>query len=505
MPTFNRVLIANRGEIAVRIIRALRALGIESVAIYSDADVTWPHPYLADYAVRLRGNYPADTYLNVGKIIEAAKITRCDAVHPGYGFLSESSDFSRSCRDNGLKFIGPSPETLLVSGNKLECKRLAESHGVPVVPYTRDPLSDEQEAAKFAGDIGFPVLLKSAFGGGGRGIREAKNKEEVRETFSSAQREAKASFGRFAIFIEKRLIRPRHIEVQVIASDDSSQIVHLGERDCSIQRRYQKLIEMSPSPVVDEDQRKKVTSFALTTAKAAGYSNAGTVEFLRDSETGSFYFMEINSRLQVEHPVTELVTGIDIVKTQIEIASENDIPFDQNDVHLEGCAVECRINAENPLQNFAPITGTIERVSIPGGPGVRVDTALQPGVEVSPYYDSLVAKLLSHGENFEEARKRELVALDEFEIAGIETTIPFHKAVLETESFSRGEFDTGFLDAVDLTNEMKIQLNEDYFAISALLLSRNQISEHDENARPAETRRPKWLVNQRGARFIDGL
>lgn len=500
------MLIANRGEIAVRIIRALKEMGIKSVAVYSDADITWPHATMADKAVRLSGTYPAETYLDSEKIIKAARITDCDAVHPGYGFLSESSEFSRVCRESELKFIGPSPETLLISGNKLECKRLAESRGVPVVPYSRNSLDDVDEAVRFSEEIGFPVLLKSAFGGGGRGIREAKNKEEVRENFASAQREAKASFGRFSIFIEKRLVRPRHIEVQIIASDDSKDFVHLGERDCSIQRRYQKLIEMSPSPVVDEEARKKIANFAITTARAVGYSNAGTVEFLRDTETGNFYFMEINSRLQVEHPVTELVTGIDIVRSQIEIASQGKIPFSQSDVQMKGCVIECRINAEDPASGFAPTAGTIDYLTIPGGPGVRVDTALQLGVEISPYYDSLVAKLLASGKDFEEARNRALVALDEFVISGIETTIPFHSVVLKNEKFARGDFDTGFIEATDLSSQLLPVLGDDYFAISALLLqSKNQIIRTLERSVRREKGRRVLVPGQKYGRFVDGL
>ncbi|HYB04571.1 MAG TPA: biotin carboxylase N-terminal domain-containing protein [Nitrososphaerales archaeon] len=506
MSAFRRVLIANRGEIAVRIVRTLHTMDIEAVTVYSDADVTWPHVAMADRAIRLRGIFPAETYLNTNKIIEAAKISDCDAVHPGYGFLSESNEFSRACRDSGLKFIGPSPETLLVSGNKLECKRRAESAGVPVVPYTRESISDVEEAVKFSNGIGFPVLLKSAFGGGGRGIREARNSEEVRERFTSAQREAQASFGRFSIFIEKRLINPRHIEVQIIASDDSKEFVQLGERDCSIQRRYQKLIETSPSPVIDDEARRKLASYAITTAKSAGYSNAGTVEFLRDSESGNFYFMEINSRLQVEHPVTELVTGMDIVKTQIQVAAENTIPFSQNEVTMKGCAIECRINAEDVAQNFLPTTGRIDFIAIPGGPGIRVDTALQPGVEISPYYDSLVAKLLAFGENFDEARKRALVALSEFTISGIETTVPFHMAVLRNDRFARGEFDTGFLETTDLTKQLLPGLGDDQFIIAAYLVhSKSQLLEEGIKSRNTARDRPAWISSQKNGRFIDGL
>ena len=505
MPFFKKVLVANRGEIAVRIIRALKALKIESVAVYSDADVSWPHVFMAGEAVGLQGSYPSETYLDIGKMIKAAESTGCDAIHPGYGFLSESSDFSRACSEGGLKFIGPSADTLLVSGNKLECKRLAESNGVPVVPYTREPLSDVEGAVRFSEEIGFPVLLKSAYGGGGKGIREAKNRAEVRENFASAEREAKSSYGKFSIFVEKRLVRPRHIEVQIVASDDSKEVIHLGERDCSIQRRYQKLIEMSPSPVMDEDSRNRVTSLAITTAKAVGYSNAGTVEFLRDSDTGNFYFMEINSRLQVEHPVTELVTGVDLVRTQLAIASETKIPFAQKDVQINGFAMECRINAEDSLLDFAPTTGTIDYLAVPGGPGIRVETALQEGVEVSPFYDSLVAKLLAFGRDFDEARKRLLIALGEFIVSGIETTIPFHKAVLENKEFVRGEFDTSFIERTDLSKPQAPGSNDDYYIISALLLSKNQFFDNSHSAVSEKTRRPPWLSSNKSGRFSDGI
>jgi len=376
---------------------------------------------------------------------------------------------------------------------------------VPVLPYSHEPVVTTDEALIFSKEIGFPVLLKSAFGGGGRGIREARNEDELRQRFESAQREAQSSFGRFSIFIEKRLVNPRHIEVQIIASDDSSEFVHLGERDCSIQRRYQKLIEMSPSPVVDEDSRKLISSLAITTAKAARYSNAGTVEFLRDSETGKFYFMEINSRLQVEHPVTELVTGVDLVATQIRIASENKLPFRQGDVKFHGCAIECRINAEDPFFDFAPTTGKIEFLNVPGGPGIRIDTALQRGIEISPYYDSLVAKLIAAGRNYEEARKRALQALDELSIAGIKTTIPFHKAVLGNARFSRGEFDTGFLESLGQSAGILTKSDRDYFILAALLLSKNQFSTTIENPSEKKVTKPAWLTGNVNGRFVDGI
>jgi acetyl-CoA/propionyl-CoA carboxylase len=496
------VLVANRGEIAVRIIRALKILEIEAVAVYSDADVSAMHVRMADRAFELPGLFPRETYLVGPRIIEIARRADCDAIHPGYGFLSEASEFSQLCSENSIKFIGPKASTLRISGNKLECKKKVEQNGVPVIPYAREPVVDQVEAAKVASDLGFPVLLKSAFGGGGRGIREAENKEEVREGFESAEREAKGSFGKFALYLEKKLLRPRHIEVQILASDDSTEIIHLGERECSIQRRYQKLIELSPSPVVDEEARKVVTSFARKAATTASYSNAGTVEFLRDSE-GNFYFMEINSRLQVEHPVTEAVTGIDLVQSQIQIAAKNKLPFSQKEIKMRGCAIECRINAEDPFADFAPTSGTVRYLFLPAGPGIRVDTALETGTEVSPYYDSLLAKLIAKGSDFDQARRRAMQALREFTIYDIGTTLEFHQRVLESDQFARGEFDTGFVDSSGIMNAKPIaESSDDDFALAAILLAQNKtpksVDERNQSARPT------WTRNREG-RFVDAL
>ncbi len=494
------MLVANRGEIAVRIIRALHILDIEAVAVYSDADAAAVHVRMADQAHRLPGVFPRETYLVAPKIIEVARRAECDAIHPGYGFLSESSEFAQLCTENSIKFIGPKAPTLQISGNKLECKKKVERNGVPVIPYSQEPIADPNEATKVASELGFPILLKSSFGGGGRGIREAKNKDQVKEGFESAEREAKSSFGRFALYIEKKLVRPRHIEVQVLASDDSREVIHMGERECSIQRRYQKLIELSPSPVVDEEAREEVTSFAKKAATAVNYSNAGTVEFLRDNE-GNFYFMEINSRLQVEHPVTEMVTGKDIVQSQIEIASKNKLPFSQKEIELRGCAIECRINAEDPFADFAPTAGIVQYLTVPAGPGIRVDTALELGAEVSPYYDSLLAKLIAQGSDFDRARRRAIQALRECTIYDVGTTLEFHRRVLESDAFAKGEFDTSFLDTSGITNAKAEGPSEDDFGLAAVVLTQTMSPKDDNLKQPS---RPRWIGNREG-RFVDAL
>jgi acetyl-CoA/propionyl-CoA carboxylase len=505
--SFRRALVANRGEIAVRVIRALKTLGIESVAIFSDADAGSQHVSMADKSYRLPGVFASETYLDAEKIVGIAKKAGCDVLHPGYGLLSESSEFSKLCLESGIKFIGPSPDTLSVSGNKLECKKLAESNGIPVVAYAREPLDNPEEASTFASNIGFPVLLKSAFGGGGRGIREAKNKHEVKSAFEASKREAVGSFGKFAVYVEKKLVAPRHLEVQIVASDDSQQVVHLGERECSIQRRYQKLVEISPSPVLDDDARRILFDYAVKMAKLVKYSNIGTIEFLRDTD-GKLYFLEINSRLQVEHPVTEFVSGFDMVGTQLEIAANNGIPFAQRDVRLRGCAIEFRINAEDPLNAFSPTTGKVEFLNIPSGPGVRVDTALEKGMIVSPYYDSLVAKLITFGENFDQARKRAIVALDEFAIFGVDTTLPFHRELVRDQQFSQGKLSTTFIESSEILKRIsrisESSLDDDYFAIASLLLSRNQFSSMTHIGQSAAVRRRRDDL-KKGGRFTDAI
>ncbi len=507
MRKFDRVLVANRGEIALRVLRGLRTLGVEGVAVYSDADVESLHVLEADRAYRLPGVVPSDTYLRADRLVELARQSDSDAIHPGYGFLSENAEFSRRCRESSIAFIGPTPEALAVSGNKLACKQLAESKGVPVVPYSHEPLEDADAAARFADEIGFPVLLKSAFGGGGRGIKEARSREEVREGFESSQREAQSAFGRAQVFVEKKLLRPRHIEIQVLASEGAGEVVSLGERECSIQRRYQKLVELSPSPVVDEATRQRVAGYARTVLEAVGYSNAGTVEFLRDSRDGRFYFLEINARLQVEHPVTELVTGIDLVTSQLAVAETGALPFHQSDVRTRGVAIECRINAEDPLADFMPGTGRIDYLRLPGGPGIRVDTGLFEGMEVSPYYDSLLAKLVAWGETAEEARRRALSALEEFRLAGVPSTIPFHRHVLGHPSFVRGDLSTSFIEDSGVLTELAEASDRaaiDRLAVATLLLSKNQFRSGPGTTAPSgPVRRPPFLDS--GRRFLDGL
>jgi acetyl-CoA/propionyl-CoA carboxylase len=508
MADISRVLVANRGEIALRVVRALKALEIEAIAVYSDPDVSALHVREADHAYRLEGVFATETYLNIEKIIEIARESNADAIHPGYGFLSENPRFAKQCEKSSIKFIGPSSKTLEISGDKFECKKLAKKNQVPVVPASEEPVVDSEQAAKLAKEIGFPVLLKSAFGGGGRGIKEARSKDEVKSAFESSQREAKSAFGRFEAFIEKKLFKPRHIEIQVVADDESSEFVHLGERECSIQRRYQKLVELSPSPIIDDETRRKVANYAIKISKAVKYSNAGTVEFLRDSRTGRFYFLEVNSRLQVEHPVTELVTGIDIVATQIHIASKKRLPIRQRNVRFHGTAIECRINAEDPLSSFAPSTGKIEFLQVPGGPGIRVDTALFQGQEISPYYDSLLAKLISWGENFERSRMRMVAALNEFKIAGVETTIPFHEKVMRSHLFAKGRINTSFLEESYILNKLnkeKTQAHfEDWFIIGALLLSKNQFSEKAPTS-PAQHQFRIPGLEKSGGRFVEPI
>jgi acetyl-CoA/propionyl-CoA carboxylase len=512
MAEFNRVLVANRGEIALRVVRALKTLEIGSIAVYSDADISALHVTEADRAYRLEGVFATETYLNIEKIIDIARKSDADAIHPGYGFLSENSKFAKRCEESSIKFIGPSSKTLEISGDKFACKKLAEKRRVPVVPASEEPVADSEQAAKIAQEIGFPILLKTAFGGGGRGIKEAKSKEEVRDAFESSEREAKSAFGRFEAFIEKKLFKPRHIEIQVIANDNSSEFIHLGERECSVQRRYQKLVELSPSPIVDEDTRLRVANYAIRVCKAVKYSNAGTIEFLRDSKTGNYYFLEVNSRLQVEHPVTEAVTGVDIVASQIQIASGKKLPIKQRDIRFRGSAIECRINAEDPLSNFAPSTGKIDYLHIPGGPGIRVDTAIFEGQEISPFYDSLLAKLVSWGENFEKCRERMIVALNEFKIAGVETTIPFHKKVMQNNLFAQGKINTSFIEESDVMSELltegELPHSEDSYLIAAFLLSKN----HFEQEAPkivadygAQRRITLTKPSKAGGRFIEPL
>jgi acetyl-CoA/propionyl-CoA carboxylase len=447
------ILIANRGEIALRVIRACKELGIKSIAIYSDEDVRAVHVKRADEAYHIGQAAPAQSYLNMAKIVETARAAGADAIHPGYGFLSENENFPEMCDKEGIIFIGPTAKAMDLTGDKMKCKAVMKKAKVPTVPGSDGIVTDVEKAADIAHEAGYPVLLKSAFGGGGRGIRLANDEKQLRQEFEMASAESKAAFGKSALFVEKFLQKIRHIEFQLVR-DSHGNGRHLFERECSIQRRHQKLIEMSPSPVVDQKTRNEIGEIAVRAAAAVDYLNAGTAEFLRDPE-GNFYFIEINSRLQVEHPVTELVTGLDLVKLQVAVAQGEEIPFKQEDLKMNGCAIECRINAEDPFYDFAPSVGPVPYCNIPYGPGVRVDTYLYPGCTVSGFYDSLVAKLLTWGRNFDEARVRMGNALDEFVIEGINTTIPLYRTIMGEKNFIKGDLSTDYLDRFKVFDKMK--------------------------------------------------
>ena len=440
---FKKVLVANRGEIALRIIRACKELNIATVAIHSEADATALYVKKADEAC-LVGPGPVSGYLNIYRIIDVAKQTGADAVHPGYGFLAENAEFARACLQNDITFIGPSPETIAMMGDKIAARKIMKEAGIPVIPGTEDNVKSLKEAEEIAGEMGYPVMLKASAGGGGRGLRVCRNKDELRKNFERAYSEAEKAFGRGDLYIEKYIENPRHIEVQILA-DNYGNIIHLGERDCSIQRRHQKLIEVAPSPFLDTDLRIKIGETALRAARAANYKNAGTVEFLVDKNK-NFYFMEVNTRLQVEHTVTEEITGIDIVKEMIRISAGNRLPYTQEDIKLYGYAIECRINAEDPRNNFAPSTGRITAYYSPGGFGVRIDGNVYIGCTVPPYYDSMLAKLTVWGRTWREVVNRAARSLDEFVIRGVKTTIPFYRLIMRDEYFKKGEFDTSYIE-----------------------------------------------------------
>lgn len=432
-----KVLVANRGEVAVRIIRAAKELGIKTVAVYSEADRGSLATKLADEAYCIGPGPSTQSYLNIPNIISAAMLSGADAIHPGYGFLAENPYFAEICESHGLKFIGPSARVMNVMGDKAEAKRAMAAAGLPVIPGTSGVIQDEKEALAFADEYGFPVMVKAAAGGGGKGMRAASSRQELVTAIRFAQAEAEAAFGVAGVYLEKILDRPRHVEVQLLVDEDGHAI-HLGERDCSVQRKHQKLIEESPSPVVDDRMRKAIGDAAVRGALAVGYTNAGTMEFLVDS-TGAFYFMEMNTRVQVEHPVTELVTGIDIVKAQFMIAAGESIAVTQNDIVLSGHAIECRINAEDPSRSFMPSPGRVSSVVIPGGPGVRVDTALFAGCTVPPYYDSLIAKVAVWGRDRAEAIERMSRALEEIEIEGVCTNVAFQRRLIRSSRFREAE------------------------------------------------------------------
>jgi len=441
---FNKILIANRGEIAIRIMRACRELGIKTVAVYSTADKSALHAQIADEAVCIGPAATKDSYLNTQALLAACELTHAEAIHPGFGFLSENANFARLCAKCGIKFIGPSPEVMDAMGDKANAKKTMVSAGVPVVPGSDGVVPNIDEAKKICAEIGYPVMVKASAGGGGRGIRLVEREEDLEANYTAAQQEALQFFGNDEVYIEKFIVNPRHVEIQLLA-DEHGNVVHLGERECSLQRKNQKVLEESPSPIMTPDLRERMGTAAVAAAKVSGYSNAGTIEFLVDADR-NFYFMEMNTRIQVEHPVTELVTGIDLVKAQIRVAAGEKLWLTQDDVKLTGHAIECRINAEDPRHNFRPCPGRIKSLHVPGGFGVRIDSAVYSGYEITPFYDSMIGKLIVTAPTREEAIMKMRVALSEFIIEGVDTNIDFQLCLLKDEDFEKGNFDIGFLN-----------------------------------------------------------
>jgi len=441
---FSKILIANRGEIALRIIRACKEMGIATVAVYSEADTDSLHVKYADQSICIGKPVSADSYLNIPSIISAAEITDVEAIHPGYGFLAEDAHFAEICESCKITFIGPSPDTMRLMGDKMRAKEAVRKAGLRTIPGSQSVVKTKEDALKIAKKIKYPVIIKASAGGGGRGMRICHNNVRLISAFLTAQREAEAAFGRPDVYIEKYIEKPRHIEVQILA-DNHGHIIHLGERECTIQRRHQKLIEEAPSTALTRKMRKKIGELAVKGAKSVGYSNAGTIEFLLDSEE-NFYFMEMNTRIQVEHPVTEMITGIDLIKQQIRIANNKKLTIRQDDINFSGNSIECRIYAEDPDNDFRPSPGRISVFNTPSGLGVRLETHAFTGYEISPYYDSMIGKLVTFGSNRTEAIRRMQWALDEFNIEPIKTTIPFHKKVLNNPDFLRGNISTDFVD-----------------------------------------------------------
>ncbi len=441
---FTRVLIANRGEIALRILRACKEMGIETVAVYSKADAGSKYLELADETVCIGEAPPADSYLNIPHLISAAEITNVDAIHPGYGFVAEKEHFAEICEESNIVFIGPRSDVIRRMGDKAEARRTAQANKIPVIPGSEGVLADDDQALELAHKIGYPVMVKAAAGGGGRGMRRAHNDISLKNMLALARTEADAAFKNSAVYIEKVVERARHIEVQILA-DQQGNVVHLGERDCSIQRRFQKLIEETPSPGISDDVREKVTRAAVKIARAVGYTGAGTVEFLVDQDS-NYYFMEMNTRLQVEHPITEEVTGIDLVKEQLRIAAGEKMTLQQKRINFSGVAIECRINAENPADGFRTSPGTIQQFVPPGGPGVRLDTHVHSGYVVRPFYDSMIAKLIVHRPTRKEALACLRRALSEFVIEGIHTTIPFYRDLIQHAAYVSGKFNVHYVE-----------------------------------------------------------
>lgn len=494
---FSKILIANRGEIACRVIRACRELGIATIAVYSDADADALHVRMADEAVHIGASPSSESYLRKDKIIEAARSTRADAIHPGYGFLSENAEFVREVTEAGIKFIGPPPEAMERMGGKISARKIAIEADVPVVPGTTEPLTSFEDAKEIAASFGYPVMLKASAGGGGKGMRLVSDESELRPALETAQSEALASFGDDAVYIEKAVVRPRHIEIQIF-SDSHGNHVHLGERECSIQRRHQKVIEEAPSPINSAELRNAMGEAAVKVARAVNYVGAGTVEFLVSDVDRAFYFLEMNTRLQVEHPVTELVTGIDLVREQINVADGKPLSFSQDDIKLTGHAIECRVYAEDPEQNFMPSPGKITRLRLPAGPGVRDDGGVYEGSEVSIYYDPMISKFAVLGRDRGEAIERMRRALMEYQISGIKTTLPFFREVMNDEEFISGILDTGFIGRFNERRKPTEpnQVEKDIAVIAAAL----KFSERSAAVKPSNKTASRWVMSVRSGR-----
>ena len=448
-----KILIANRGEIAVRIIRACRELNIGTVAIYSETDKDALHAQMADESICVGGPLSKDSYLNITNILSACILTGCEGIHPGFGFLSENPKFAKMCEECNIKFIGPDFQTIELMGDKARARQIMREANVPIVPGYEDDINSYEEALQISKEIGYPLMIKAAAGGGGKGIRIVTNDNELKHNLEATKVESKACFGDDKIYMEKYIENPRHIEFQILA-DEYGNVIHLGERECSLQRNNQKVLEEAPSSFLDEDLRKKMGNVAVRAAKAVNYKNVGTIEFLVD-KNGDFYFMEMNTRIQVEHPITEMVTNIDLVKEQLKVASHMKLNLTQDDIEIKGHAIECRINAEDPKNNFRPCPGIISELYIPSGPGVRVDSAIYCGYEIPPYYDSMIGKLITYGDDRENAIIRMKRALDEFAIGGITTNIDFQYEILEHENFINGNYDTSFIEKELVKNDVK--------------------------------------------------
>jgi acetyl-CoA carboxylase biotin carboxylase subunit len=494
---FDRVLIANRGEIAVRIQRACHKLGLKTIALYSDADRNSLHVRYADEAYHIGPSPARESYLNIEKILDVARRSGAEAVHPGYGFLAERAEFAQACYDAGLVFIGPPPSAIATMGDKQEARETVSAAGVPVVPGTEPGLSDDEIIAA-AETIGFPLLVKAAAGGGGKGMRPVHSPERLPEALKAARREAKAAFGEGTVYLEKMINDARHIEIQVLA-DTFGNVIHLGERECSLQRRHQKVIEEAPSFIVDDELRQRMGEVAVAATRAVDYVNAGTVEFLVDRDK-NFYFLEMNTRVQVEHPVTELVTGIDIVQEQLRVARGRKLRFTQEQVQMKGWAIECRINAEDPYHNFLPSTGAITAMTLPTGPGIRVDTGVYEGYEITPYYDSMISKLICYGETRGEAILRMRRALEEYRIMGVKTNIPFHQHMMESHRFLSGQFDTQFVEERFSMSDRELH-DELEAAIFATLVAHRRSQQASQIVAPGERDTSNWKWYSRWERL----